>query len=189
VGLALGIFGNVLALFVIVKTANLHKWKVFYKMITTLAVIGLTGILTTSPIVLSVYINKLQWVGGQPMCDFISFMLIFSGLTTCLIISVMAIDRYIAISHPIKYRILPKGPIELSRKFGKHQVPGWWITLWPSPNKGRNETKAEESNNPAITNLTQSFCPFILTNYSGLEDNLCVTLFRSCKYLVVSPRA
>jgi hypothetical protein len=45
-------------------------------------------------------------------------------------------------------------PIELSRKFGKHQVPGWWITLWPSPNKGRNETKAEKSNNPAITNLT-----------------------------------
>jgi prostaglandin E receptor 4 len=108
VGLALGIFGNVLALFVIVKTSKLHKWKVFYKMITTLAVIDLTGILTTSPIVLSVYINKLQWVGGQPMCDFISFMLIFSGLTTCLIISVMAIDRYIAISHPIKYRILPK---------------------------------------------------------------------------------
>ena len=108
VGLALGIFGNVLALFVIVKTAKQHKWKVFYKMITTLAVIDLTGILTTSPIVLSVYINKLQWVGGQPVCDFISFMLIFSGLTTCLIISVMAIDRYIAILHPFKYRILPK---------------------------------------------------------------------------------
>lgn len=108
VGLTLGIFGNVLALLVIVKTANLHKWKVFYKMITTLAVIDLTGILTTSPIVLSVYINNLEWVGGQPVCDFISFMLIFCGLTTCLIISVMSIDRYIAISHPFKYRILPK---------------------------------------------------------------------------------
>lgn len=108
VGFTLGIFGNVLALIVLVKSAKRHKWKVFYKMITTLAVIDLIGILTTSPIVLAVYSNHLQWVGGQGLCNYFSVMLIFSGLSTCLLIGAMALDRYMAIVFPFKYRTIPK---------------------------------------------------------------------------------
>jgi H+/Cl- antiporter ClcA len=72
IGFTLGVFGNVLALLVLVKSAKRHKWKVFYKMITTLAIVDLIGILTTSPIVIAVYSNHLQWVGGQGLCNYFS---------------------------------------------------------------------------------------------------------------------
>lgn len=111
VGFSLGVFGNLLALIVLFHSAKIHKWKVFYKMITILSFVDLMGISTLSPMVLAVYGNNLQWVGGQSLCHFFSFIVIFSGLCTCLIISVMAVDRFIAIVHPFKYRTLHKDKI------------------------------------------------------------------------------
>lgn len=111
VGFSLGVFGNLIALVVLFHSAKIHKWKVFYKMITVLSFVDLLGISTLSPIVLAVYDNRLQWVGGRSLCRFFSFMVIFSGLCTCLIISTMAVDRFVAIVHPFKYRTLHKDKI------------------------------------------------------------------------------
>jgi prostaglandin E receptor 4 len=61
------------------------------------------GTLATSPVTLLVYANERNWVGGQAMCDYFSFMMIFAGFATVFIIGAMALDRFIAIQHPYFY--------------------------------------------------------------------------------------
>jgi prostaglandin E receptor 4 len=60
-----------------------------------LAFNDLLGTTATSPIVLLVY-SKGRWIGGQPLCDYFSFILIFAGLVTVFIIGAMALDRFMA---------------------------------------------------------------------------------------------
>lgn len=101
----LGVVGNLIAIFVLFKTSKRHKWNVFYRFVTALAITDLFGIITTSPVAFAVYNNNLQWVGGEPLCHYLSFMLIFAGLATVLFVGAMALDRYLAILHPFKYNI------------------------------------------------------------------------------------
>ena len=61
------------------------------------------GTCATSPITLAVYANKLKWVGGDTLCEYEGFMLIFAGFSTIFIVGSMAIDRYLAIKHPFFY--------------------------------------------------------------------------------------
>ncbi|XP_076093528.1 prostaglandin E2 receptor EP4 subtype-like [Mytilus galloprovincialis] len=99
----LGVVGNIIAIFVLVRSSDRHKWNVFYRFVTALAITDLFGILTSSPVAFAVYDNNLKWVGGEPLCHYMSFMLIFSGLATVLLVGAMALDRYLAILHPFKY--------------------------------------------------------------------------------------
>jgi prostaglandin E receptor 4 len=95
----------VIAILVLFKTSKRHKWNVFYRFVTALAITDLFGIITTSPVAFAVYDNNLQWVGGKPLCHYLSFMLIFSGIATVLFVGAMALDRYLAILHPFKYNM------------------------------------------------------------------------------------
>ena len=101
----LGVVGNVIAIIVLFKASKRHKWNVFYRFVTALAITDLFGIITTSPVAFAVYDNNLQWVGGKPLCHYMSFMLIFSGIATVLFVGAMALDRYLAILHPFKYNM------------------------------------------------------------------------------------
>lgn len=100
---ASGVFGNVLAMFVLWRSSNDHKQTVFYRLVGALAVTDLFGTCATSPITLAVYANKLKWVGGDTLCEYEGFMLIFAGFSTIFIVGSMAIDRYLAIKHPFFY--------------------------------------------------------------------------------------
>ena len=42
-------------------------------------------------------------MGGQPLCDYFSFMMIFAGLATVLVVGCMALERFLAILHPYAY--------------------------------------------------------------------------------------
>ncbi|XP_063428863.1 histamine H2 receptor-like [Mytilus trossulus] len=99
----LGVTGNIIAIFFLFKASKSHKWNVFYRFVTALAMTDLFGILTTSPVAFAVYDNDLVWVGGQPLCHYLSFMLTFAGVATVVFVGAMALDRYLAITFPFKY--------------------------------------------------------------------------------------
>ncbi|KAJ8305719.1 hypothetical protein KUTeg_016264, partial [Tegillarca granosa] len=101
---ASGTLGNILALFVLIRSSKTHKWKIFYRLVAALVVTDLFGIVATSPVTLLIYGNNFTWVGGQPLCDYFSFMLIFAGLATVFIVGAMSMDRYIAVCFPYSYK-------------------------------------------------------------------------------------
>ncbi|XP_033737502.1 prostaglandin E2 receptor EP4 subtype-like [Pecten maximus] len=117
---AAGVFGNVLALVVLGCSSREHKRTVFYRLVGGLAVTDLFGTMCTSPVTLVIYANNLTWVGGQSLCNYSSFMLIFAGFTTLFIVCFMALDRYIALRHPYFY----------SAKITHHKVKYILGALW-----------------------------------------------------------
>lgn len=100
---ASGVIGNLLAIFVLVRSSREHKQTVFYRLVGALACTDLFGTCATSPVTLAVYLNKFKWVGGEALCNYESFMLIFAGYATICIIGTMAVDRFLAITYPFFY--------------------------------------------------------------------------------------
>ncbi|XP_074640300.1 LOW QUALITY PROTEIN: prostaglandin E2 receptor EP4 subtype-like [Tubulanus polymorphus] len=97
---AVGVFGNSCALGVLCKTSREFRKTVFYTLVATLTVVDLLGQLATTPVVVVTYLNNLVWPAGQELCDYFSFVMIFSGLMAMQIICAMAVERYIALRHP-----------------------------------------------------------------------------------------
>lgn len=89
-----GFLGNVLALIVLHKTRN---QSVFYALVAGLAWTDLIGISLTSPVTVLNYVNGRRWVGGQPSCNFVGFIMICFGLATPFIVCAMAVERLFAI--------------------------------------------------------------------------------------------
>lgn len=105
---SLGVGGNLLAIFLLVKHSNTHQWKVFYRLVAGLAATDLFGILSSSPLAFIVYSNDFRWVGGQPACDYMSVVLIFASVSTMLIATSMSLDRFFAVCFPFMYKTLEK---------------------------------------------------------------------------------
>ncbi|XP_061182473.1 prostaglandin E2 receptor EP4 subtype-like [Saccostrea echinata] len=99
----LGVSGNILALVLLIRHADEHNWRIFYRLVSALAFTDLFGIITSSPVAFAVYNNKFMWVGGQPVCDYLSFMLIFASVATLTIVTAMSLDRYLALWYPYFY--------------------------------------------------------------------------------------
>ncbi|XP_045160929.2 prostaglandin E2 receptor EP4 subtype-like [Mercenaria mercenaria] len=100
---AAGVIGNILATVVLARSSREHKRRVFYRLVGALACTDLLGTCATSPVTLAVYANNFKWVGGMPLCNYESFMLIFASCSTILIICTMAVDRFVSICHPFVY--------------------------------------------------------------------------------------
>ena len=99
-----GCCGNLLALFVLFKTSKKHKWRTFNRLVGMLAIYDFLGIVALTPVTLFNYSNNLQWVGGQPLCDYFSFCMIFAGLTAVLTAGLMSTDRFLAVCFPYFYK-------------------------------------------------------------------------------------
>ena len=60
------------------------------------------------------YANSKKWLGGQPLCDFMSFTLIISGMASAMLACAMSVDRFMAVWHPHIYNSkLTKGKVNL----------------------------------------------------------------------------
>ncbi|KAH3867436.1 prostaglandin E2 receptor EP3 subtype-like [Dreissena polymorpha] len=118
---ASGVFGNVLAIIVLLRSSREHKQSVFYRLVGALACTDLFGTCATSPVTLAVYANNLKWVGGDLTCHYGSFMLIFAGYSTVFTVGTMAVDRFLAIMCPFFY------DTHITKRRTTFGIVGLWI--------------------------------------------------------------
>lgn len=97
-----GVVGNLVAIVVLCKSRKEQKETTFYTLVCGLAVTDLLGTLLVSPVTIATYM-KGQWPGGQPLCEYSTFILLFFGLSGLSIICAMSIERYLAINHAYFY--------------------------------------------------------------------------------------
>jgi len=98
-----GAIGNILAIIVLIYSSKRHKWGTFYRLVGALAVSDFIGIVGPLPISLAAYSNNKKWIGGQPVCDLMSFFFIFAGLTSASLAGAMSLDRFLAVRKPHFY--------------------------------------------------------------------------------------
>ncbi|XP_076462873.1 prostaglandin E2 receptor EP2 subtype-like [Babylonia areolata] len=98
-----GVLGNVLALVVLATSGPEQRKTLFYKLVAGLAVTDLLGTTATSPVVIAVYNNDFRWVGGDALCHYFSFAMIFACFATMLIVCAMSVERYVCVRHPYVY--------------------------------------------------------------------------------------
>ncbi|KAM5264724.1 prostaglandin E2 receptor EP4 subtype [Ctenodactylus gundi] len=97
-----GVVGNLVAIVVLCKSRKEQKETTFYTLVCGLAVTDLLGTLLVSPVTIATYM-KGHWPGGQALCDYSTFILLFFGLSGLSIICAMSIERYLAINHAYFY--------------------------------------------------------------------------------------
>ncbi|XP_043925750.1 prostaglandin E2 receptor EP4 subtype [Protopterus annectens] len=97
-----GVVGNLIAIIVLCKSRKEQKETTFYTLVCGLAVTDLLGTCLVSPVTIVTYVNK-KWPGGDPLCEYTSFILLFFNLSGLSIICAMSIERYLAINHAYFY--------------------------------------------------------------------------------------
>ncbi|VDI14755.1 prostaglandin E receptor 4 [Mytilus galloprovincialis] len=98
-----GVLGNILALIVLIRSEPEQKRTIFYRLVAGLCITDFLGITLTSPVVLAVYVNNLQWIGGTAMCNYFGYVMIFASFATMLIVCSMSIERVFCIIYPLIY--------------------------------------------------------------------------------------
>ncbi|XP_043966494.1 prostaglandin E2 receptor EP4 subtype-like [Gambusia affinis] len=97
-----GVVGNLIAIAVLCRTRREKRETMFYTLVYGLAVTDLIGTLLASPVTIATYAQG-QWLGGDPLCQYMGFILLFFSLAGLSIIFAMSVDRYIAVNHPYVY--------------------------------------------------------------------------------------
>ncbi|XP_006013282.1 prostaglandin E2 receptor EP4 subtype [Latimeria chalumnae] len=97
-----GVVGNLTAIVVLCKSKKEQKETTFYALVCGLAVTDLLGTCLVSPVTIVTYI-QMGWPGGQALCEYSAFILLFFGLSGLSIICSMSIERFLAINHAYFY--------------------------------------------------------------------------------------
>ncbi|KAM3939857.1 prostaglandin E2 receptor EP4 subtype [Leptodactylus fuscus] len=97
-----GVVGNLIAIIVLCKSRKEQKETTFYTLVCGLALTDLLGTCLVSPVTIATYIQN-RWPGGDALCEYSSFILLFFGLSGLSIICAMSIERYLAINHAYFY--------------------------------------------------------------------------------------
>ncbi|XP_030599049.1 prostaglandin E receptor 4 (subtype EP4) b [Archocentrus centrarchus] len=97
-----GVVGNVIAIVVLRISRKERKETTFYTLVCGLAVTDLLGTLLASPVTIATYI-KGTWPGGEPLCQYSGFILLFFFLVQLSIVFAMSVERYLAINHAYFY--------------------------------------------------------------------------------------
>lgn len=99
---AIGGTGNILALLVLFCTRRDCR-IVFYRLIGILIFTDLLAIVMTSPVTFLAYFGHIDLQTDMKVCHYNSFVVIFFGLSTAFIVSIMGMERYLALFHPSLY--------------------------------------------------------------------------------------
>ncbi|KAL4617552.1 prostaglandin E2 receptor EP4 subtype [Arapaima gigas] len=97
-----GVVGNAIAIVVLCKSRKEQKETTFYTLVCGLAVTDLLGTLLASPVTIATYVRG-SWPGGDALCHYSAFILLFFSLAGLSIICAMSIERYLAINHAYFY--------------------------------------------------------------------------------------
>ncbi|KAF7659738.1 hypothetical protein LDENG_00293520 [Lucifuga dentata] len=97
-----GVVGNVIAIVVLRISRKEQKETTFYTLVCGLAVTDLLGTLLVSPVTIATYM-KGSWPGGEPLCQYSGFILLFFFLVQLSIVFAMSVERYLAINHAYFY--------------------------------------------------------------------------------------
>ncbi|MBN3298612.1 PE2R4 protein, partial [Amia calva] len=144
---AVGVLSNLVAIVVLCTSKKEQKETTFYTLVCGMAVTDLLGTCFTSPVVIATYVTN-RWPGGELLCHFFSFSMLFFGSAGMSILCAMAIERYLAINHAYFYsRYVDRTMARLalvatylanivlcllpSLGFGRHRrhFPGTWCFL------------------------------------------------------------
>lgn len=97
-----GVVGNIVAIVVLRISRKEQKETTFYTLVCGLAVTDLLGTLLVSPVTIATYVQG-AWPGGEPLCQYCGFILLFFFVVQLSIVFAMSVERYLAINHPYFY--------------------------------------------------------------------------------------
>lgn len=97
-----GVVGNVIAIVVLRISRKEQKETTFYTLVCGLAVTDLLGTLLASPVTIATYV-KGSWPGGEELCQYSGFVLLFFFLVQLSIVFAMSVERFLAINHAYLY--------------------------------------------------------------------------------------
>ncbi|XP_073465102.1 olfactory receptor 6N2-like [Aquarana catesbeiana] len=99
----LTLIGNILIILVVCYHINLHTPMYFF--ITNLSFLEIWYVSTTTPKLLAMLITKNKIIPFR-WCFFQLYMFHTLGITECNLLAIMAIDRYVAICKPLRYKTI-----------------------------------------------------------------------------------
>ena len=88
-----GVFGNVIALILLILSRKQHKWISFYRLYTGLVITDLSYWLLAYPSALARYASRLHWEYSSVVCEYNSFMNMFGVLSSAFMVCAMSVDR------------------------------------------------------------------------------------------------
>lgn len=98
-----GLLGNVLALLILHRQRVESQRLMFHSLVAVLVWNDILGIVLTTPVTLASYVNNKMMPGGHHLCNFNGFIMICFGLSTPLIVSAMAIERFLFVKYTFFY--------------------------------------------------------------------------------------
>ncbi|KAM5168989.1 olfactory receptor 2T27-like [Callospermophilus lateralis] len=114
----LAFLGNILLIILICSDSRFHT--PMYILLSQLSIIDLTLTSTIVPKMASNFFTgkrSISWIG----CGTQSFFFLMLGMSECLILTLMAYDRYVAVCNPLRY------PTIMSTRICLHMIAGCWI--------------------------------------------------------------
>ncbi|KAI6079967.1 Olfactory receptor 51G2 [Aix galericulata] len=143
----IALLGNCLILFIVKKTQSLHE--PMYYFLSMLAVTDLGLVLCTLPTTLGIFWFNIRRIGFDACLTQMYFIHILSFIESSVLLA-MAFDRFIAISHPLRYpSILTKATVI---KIGLAIILRGMVSLLPIPFLLKRLTYCGK------TELSHSFC-------------------------------
>ncbi|XP_050402899.1 prostaglandin E2 receptor EP4 subtype isoform X3 [Patella vulgata] len=119
--LSTGVLGNILALLVLYTSKREMKKTIFFPLLLGLAWTDLIGQLCTGPIAILTYANNLKWVGGDELCTYHGFVMVWFGLLTPLIACSMSLERFVALRFSYFYARVA------TRRMAQYCIVACWI--------------------------------------------------------------
>lgn len=103
--------GNLLVCVAILLNKRLRKTTNYFTF--SLAISDLMTAFFSMPFDVEVLIHPYQWSGGEFLCNFWTFMYLMAAPTSMLNLMAVSLDRYLAISTPLKYYTVMKPKVAL----------------------------------------------------------------------------